>query len=116
MRAVALGACGYGLSAVVFTGTTWVPVAYVGAFAWGSSGAVFAVALITTLQQRVPVSEHGRVMGLAAALQSAAETIGLPAAGIALAWLGIRAGAAALAGVAVAAGVTTLMLAAGRRP
>jgi hypothetical protein len=30
--------------------------------------------------------------------------------------LGIRAGAAALAGVAVAAGVTTLMLAAGRRP
>lgn len=115
VRAVALGACGYGLSAVVFTGTTWVPVAYVGAFAWGSSGAVFAVALITTLQQRVPVSEHGRVMGLAAALQSAAEAIGLPAAGIALAWLGIRAGAAALAGVAVAAGVTTLTLG-GRAP
>ncbi len=37
LRAPALAACGYGLSAVVFAGTPWIPVAYAGAFAWGSA-------------------------------------------------------------------------------
>ncbi len=37
-KALAAGAIGYGLAAALFTGTTWVPAAYLGAFAWGASG------------------------------------------------------------------------------
>jgi hypothetical protein len=74
VRAAAVAACGYGVSAAAFAGTPWIPVAYAGAFAWGVSGAVFAVILTTALQQQVPVQAHGRVMGLAAALYSAADT------------------------------------------
>jgi hypothetical protein len=105
VRAAAVAACGYGVSAAAFAGTPWIPVAYAGAFAWGVSGAVFAVILTTALQQQVPVQAHGRVMGLAAALYSAADTAGLPAAAIVLVLLSVRAGALALAGVAVAAGL-----------
>ena len=105
VRAAAVAACGYGVSAAAFSGTPWIPVAYAGAFAWGVSGAVFAVILTTALQQQVPVQAHGRVMGLAAALYSAADTAGLPAAAIVLVLLSVRAGALALAGVAVVAGL-----------
>jgi MFS family permease len=103
-RALAVSAVGYGLAAGVFTGTTWLPVAYAGAFAWGIVGAVFATVAVTLLQELAPVQAHGRVMGVVATIESAAETAGLPLAGTALSTLGVRAGAAALAAVAVAAG------------
>ncbi len=64
--------------------------------------------LATALQQRVPLQAQGRVMGLASAVESAAETGGLPAAGIVLALLGLRGGTVALAGVAVAAGLAVI--------
>lgn len=95
----------YGLAACLFAGTTVVPVAYAGAFAWGVSGAVFGAVSLTTLQQAVPVTMHGRVMGLLAAVQSWVETAGLPLGAIALAVLGVRTGADALAGVAVVGGL-----------
>ena len=116
LRAPALAACGYGLSAVVFAGTPWIPVAYAGAFAWGVSGAVFAVTLATALQQRVPLQAQGRVMGLASAVESAAETGGLPAAGIVLALLGLRGGTLALAGVAAAVGLAVIATSSGPAP
>jgi hypothetical protein len=97
---------GYGVAAGVFTGTTWLPVAYAGAFAWGVAGAVFATVAVTMLQRLAPVRAHGRVMGVAATIQSAAGTAGLPLAGTALSAFGIRAGAAALAAVAIAAGAS----------
>jgi MFS family permease len=105
-RALALSAVGYGVAAGVFTGTTWLPVAYAGAFAWGVAGAVFATVAVTMLQRLAPVRAHGRVMGVAATIQSAAGTAGLPLAGTALSAFGIRAGAAALAAVAIAAGAS----------
>ena len=37
MRLLAAGAISYGLAAALFTGTPWVPVAYLGAFAWGAA-------------------------------------------------------------------------------
>ncbi len=103
----ASGAC-YGLAACLFTGTTLVPVAYVGAFAWGVTGAVFGTVTLTALQRAAPVQAHGRIMGVTTAIQSWVETIGLPLGGVTLAALGIRAGALALAGVAVLAGLTCL--------
>ena len=101
---MASGAC-YGLAAALFTGTTWVPVAYVGAFAWGVAGSVFGAVAVTTLQQVAPAHSHGRVLSVAATLQSWVETLALPLGGLTLAALGVRAGALALASVAVAAAV-----------
>jgi MFS family permease len=108
-RALAASAVGYGLAACVFTGTAWIPVAYAGAFAWGIAGAVFGTVAVTSLQREAPVHAHGRVMGVAATVQSAADTVGLPLAGATLAALGVRAGAVALAAVAVAAGVSAAL-------
>jgi MFS family permease len=107
----ASGAC-YGLAACLFTGTTLVPVAYVGAFIWGVTGAVFGTVTLTTLQRAAPVRARGRIMGVTTAIDSWVETIGLPLGGVTLAGLGIRAGAVALAGVAILAGLTCLTIAA----
>jgi MFS family permease len=107
-RLLAASAAGYGLAAALFTGTTVVPVAYAGAFAWGVAGALFGTVAVTTLQRLTPAHLHGRVMGVNATLQSWVETIGLPLGGVTLAGLGIRAGALTLAAVAVASGALAL--------
>lgn len=107
-RLLAAAAAGYGLAAALFTGTTLVPVAYVGAFAWGVAGAIFGAVAVTALQRLAPAHAHGRVMGVSATLQSWVETVGLPLGGVTLAGLGIRAGALALAAVAIVGGVIGL--------
>jgi MFS family permease len=109
-RIFAISAICWGLAACLFIGTTSVPVAYTGAFAWGVTGALFAATALTTLQQIAPPHAHGRVLGLSATIQSWTESIALPLAGVTLAALGIRAGALALGGVAVVAGITCLGL------
>jgi MFS family permease len=107
-------AAGYGLAACLFTGTTWVPAAYTGAFLWGAAGSVFGAVAVTRLQQVAPVHAHGRVMSISATLQSWTETIALPLGGVTLAALGVRPGALALAGVALAAGLVGLAIVAAR--
>ncbi|MGH3228831.1 MAG: MFS transporter [Streptosporangiaceae bacterium] len=107
-KALVASATGYGLAAGLFTGTTWVPAAYTGAFLWGVAGSVFFAVALTTLQQVAPVDAHGRVMSISATLQSWTETIAFPLGGLTLAALGVRAGALTLAGVATAAGLTGL--------
>ena len=107
-KILAASAVGYGLAAALFTGTTSVPVAYVGAFMWGVAGTVFGALALTTIQQVAPVRAHGRVMGVSATIQSWVETIGLPLGGVTLAALGVRAGALALAGIALTAGLIAL--------
>jgi predicted MFS family arabinose efflux permease len=104
-----VSAIAYGLAASLFTGTTLVPVAYIGAFAWGVAGAVFGTLAVTTLQQTAPAHALGRVMSVAATLQSWIETIALPLGGVTIAALGVRAGAVTLAAVAVAAGLIALV-------
>jgi hypothetical protein len=113
--ALPASAIGYGLAAGLFTGTTVVPVAYLGAFAWGVSGAVFFAAAGTRIQQLAPVAVHGRIMGVISTLESAADTTALPLAGVVLAGAGVRAGAAVLAAVAVAAGGAGLVVSGGNR-
>jgi MFS family permease len=108
-KALAGGAIGYGLAAALFTGTTWVPAAYLGAFVWGASGAVFYTVAATTLQRLAPAGTLGRVAGVISTAESATETAAMPLAGVMVAIAGIRPGALALAAVAVAAGVTCLL-------
>jgi hypothetical protein len=102
---------GYGLAAAVFIGTTSAPFAYLGAFTWGVSGAVFWALSLTALQELAPVHAHGRIMGVMTTVESAVSTVGLPVAGAALAVLGIRAAALSLAAVALTVGVTGLLIA-----
>jgi hypothetical protein len=108
-KALAAGAIGYGLAAGLFTGTTWIPAAYVGAFVWGASGTVFYTVAATTLQLLAPAGTLGRVMGVISTAESATEAASMPLAGAILAIAGIRPGALALAAVAAAAGATCLM-------
>jgi MFS family permease len=105
---LAASAVGYGLAACLFAGTTSVPTAYAGAFAWGVAGSVFGAVALTMLQRTAPVHTHGRVMSVSATVQSWVETIGVPLGGVTVAALGVRPGAFALAGVAIVAGLITL--------
>ena len=107
-KALAGGAIGYGLAAALFTGTTWIPAAYFGAFAWGASGMVFYTVAATALQRLAPAGALGRVAGVISTAESASETASMPLAGAVVAIAGIRGGALALAGVAVAAGIMCL--------
>jgi len=107
-KALAGGAIGYGLAAALFTGTTWIPAAYLGAFAWGASGMVFYTVAATTLQRLAPAGTLGRVAGVVTTAESATEAASMPLAGVIIAIAGIRPGALALAGVAVGAGIICL--------
>ena len=107
-RALGAGAAGFGLAAALFTGTPWVPAAYLGALLWGASGAVFYTVAATTLQRLAPAGTLGRVTGVISTAESATETASMPLAGALVAVAGIRTGALAVAAVAVAAGIACL--------
>jgi MFS family permease len=107
-KALAGGAIGYGLAAALFTGTTWIPAAYVGAFVWGASGMVFYTVAATALQRLAPAGTLGRVAGVISTAESATETASMALAGAIVAIAGIRPGALVVAAVAVAAGAACL--------
>jgi predicted MFS family arabinose efflux permease len=95
----------YGLTACLFVGTTWVAVAYAGAFLWGVSGMIFWVVKLTATQRLAATEAHGRVMSLNATAGSVADTLGLAIAGIAITAFGVRLGAFALAAVPIVGGL-----------
>jgi len=105
---LAAGAISYGLAAALFTGTPWIPVAYLGAFVWGAGGAVFYTAAATTLQRLAPAKTLGRVAGVISTAESTVENVSMPLAGMLIAGAGIRSGALILAAVSVAAGTACL--------
>ena len=108
-RLLAAGAISYGLAAALFTGTPWVPVAYLAAFAWGAGGTVFYAAAATTMQRLAPAGTLGRVAGVISTAESATESASMPVAGALVALAGLRPGALVLAAVAVAAGAACLL-------
>jgi MFS family permease len=109
LEVMAAGAISYGLTAVLFTGTPSIPVAYIGAFAWGASGTVFYTVAATTLQRLAPAGTLGQVAGVISTAESTIENLSMPLAGVLLAATGIRAGALVLAAAAVAAGAGCLL-------
>ena len=109
LEVMAAGAISYGLTAALFTGTPWIPVAYIGAFAWGASGTVFYTVAATTLQRLAPAGTLGQVAGVISTAESTVENLSMPLAGVLLAATGIRAGALVLAAAAVAAGAGCLL-------
>ena len=109
LEVMAAGAISYGLTAALFTGTPWIPVAYIGAFAWGASGTVFYTVAATTLQRLAPAGTLGQVAGTISTAESTIENLSMPLAGVLLAATGIRAGTLILAAAAVAAGAGCLL-------
>jgi MFS family permease len=108
-RLLAAGAISCGLAAALFTGTPWVPVAYLGAFAWGVGDTVFYAAAATTLQRLAPAGALGRVSGMISTAESTTESISMPVAGALVAVAGLRPGALVLAAVAAGAGAAWLL-------
>jgi MFS family permease len=113
-RTLGLATSAYGLAACLFVGTTWVALAYTGAFLWGVSGMVFWVVKQTATQRLAAVATHGRVMALNSAAGSVAETVGLAVAGAVITAIGVREAALLLAAAPIAAGVVTASALAGR--
>jgi MFS family permease len=109
IRLLAAGAISCGLAAALLTGTPWVPVAYLGAFAWGACGTAFYAAATTTLQRLAPAGKLGRVAGVISAAESTTESMSMPVAGALIALTGLWSGALVLASVAVAAGAACLL-------
>jgi Major Facilitator Superfamily len=109
VRLLAAGAVSYGLAAALFTGTPWVPAAYLGAFVWGACGTVFYAAAATALQRLAPARALGRVAGVISTAESTTESVSMPTAGALVAVVGLRPGALVLAAVAVAAGSACLL-------
>jgi MFS family permease len=108
-RLLAAGAISCGLAAALLTATPWVPIAYLGAFAWGACGTVFYATATTTLQRLAPAGTLGRVTGVISTAESTVESISMPVAGALVAIAGLRSGALVVAAVAVAAGATCLL-------
>jgi MFS family permease len=108
-RLLAAGAIGCGLAAILLTATPWVPVAFVGAFVWGSCSTVFYAVAATTLQRLAPAGKLGRVSGVISTAESTTESVSMPLAGALVAVVGLRPGAVVLAAVAVAAGAACLL-------
>jgi MFS family permease len=88
--------------------TAIVPAAYLGAFLRGCAGATFYTLGATVIQQLSPADATGRVFGVSGMLGSVADTVALPAAGLVVAELGVRPGAALLAAVPLAVGLALL--------
>ncbi len=109
MRLLTAGSASCGLAAALFTGTPWVPVAYLGAFIWGACGAVFYAVAATTLQRLAPAGKLGRVSGVISTAESTLESLSMPVAGALVAVAGLQPGALLLAAVAVGAGTVCLL-------
>jgi DHA3 family macrolide efflux protein-like MFS transporter len=79
---VALGVGGSGLTAIVYLGTPFLVVAFLGVGLWGVATAVIAGPSRTLLQRSSPERVHGRVLAADHVAGSAAELAGVAVAGI----------------------------------
>lgn len=93
---------GTAAAAPFYVGTSLLGVAVVGIAIWGGATAFFVAPHRTLLQRATPVTAHGRVMALDAALRNWAHVIALPVAALCVSALGVRAAALAFASVPVA--------------
>lgn len=81
LRWVALGVAGSGGAAVLYLGTPWLPVAFVGVAVWGLFTAVISGPSRTVLQRATPEHAHGRVLAVDMVAGNAAMLVGTVAAG-----------------------------------
>jgi MFS family permease len=107
---VALGVGGSGLTAVVYLGTPFLVVAFIGVGLWGVATAVIAGPSRTVLQRSSPEHTHGRVLSADLMAASSAELLGVGAAGVLVGAIGVPWSILGL-GLTVAATALVLQLA-----
>lgn len=81
LRWVAFGVAGSGVAAVLYLGTPWLPMAFVGVSVWGMFTAVISGPSRTVLQRATPDHAHGRVLAVDMVAGSAAMLVGTVAGG-----------------------------------
>ena len=107
---VALGVGASGITAIVYLGTPFLAVAFLGVGLWGVATAVIAGPSRTLLQRSSPESVHGRVLAADHVAGSAAELAGVAVAGLLVGAWGVPWSISAL-GLLVAGTALTLQAA-----
>ncbi len=87
---VTFGVAASGLAAIVYLGTPWVLVAFVGVALWGVATAVISGPSRTVLQRGSPQRAHGRVLSADYVAGSSAELVGIGIAGVLVGALGVQ--------------------------
>jgi predicted MFS family arabinose efflux permease len=87
---VAAGVLLSGLTSIVYLGTSWVGVAFIGVGLWGVATALISGPSRTVLQRSSPERAHGRVMSADLVAGSTGELIGLGVAGVVVGAFGVR--------------------------
>ena len=86
---VALGVGASGVTSIVYLGTPWVMVAFVGVALWGVATAVISGPSRTVLQRSSPERAHGRVLSADFVAGSGAELGGVGLAGVLVGAFGV---------------------------
>ena len=86
---VALGVGASGLTAIVYLGTPFLAVVFVGVGLWGVATAVIAGPSRTLLQRSSPEPTHGRIMAADLVAGSGAELVGVAMAGLLVGAFGV---------------------------
>ena len=103
---VVLGVGASGVTAVVYLGTPFLLVAFLGVSLWGVATAVISGPSRTLLQRAAPERAHGRVLAADMVAGSGAELVGVASAGVLVGALGVPSAIAVLgAGVVATASV-----------
>jgi predicted MFS family arabinose efflux permease len=90
LRFVLLGVIGSGITAVLYLGTPWVVVAFVGVCLWGACTALISGPSRTVLQRGSPQSAHGRVLSTDLMAGSTGELVGIGLAGLLVTVVGVQ--------------------------
>lgn len=104
---VALGVGTSGFCAIVYLGTPWVVVSFVGVALWGVATALISGPSRTVLQRSSPQRVHGRVMAADFVAASGAELLGVAFGGILVGVFGVR---WTIAGLGLAVALAALIL------
>jgi predicted MFS family arabinose efflux permease len=86
---VALGVGASGITAIIYLGTPFVAVAFIGVGLWGVATAVISGPSRTVLQRSSPAVAHGRVMAADLLSANAAELSGVALAGVLVGAFGV---------------------------
>lgn len=79
---VALGVAASGVASIVYLGTSYVVVAFIGVILWGLFTALLSGPSRTLLQRNAPESLHGRVLATDTMASTSAQLVGIAAAGV----------------------------------
>jgi MFS family permease len=107
-RWVAVGVAGSGVAAVVYLGTPWLAVAFLGVAVWGVFTAVLSGPSRTVLQRATPEHAHGRVLAVDMVAGNGAMLLGTVLGGPLIGAVEVQGAVLVMGGFALIAGLTLL--------